>query len=406
MKILQVNKYHYVRGGSDSVYFNTSRLLESKGHEVVHFAMKYPENEKSPTSKYFASNNDFAQNSLFQNVLNLPSLFYNTDAAEKLKQLLIAEKPDIAHLHIFYCNLTSSILKVLKDYKIPAVVSVHDYKFVCPDYLFLNGKGNICEKCKGKDYYHAITNNCIKKSKIFSTFFALECYYRDKYYPIHKMFSKLVFVSKFSKEIHNKYKPELKDISTHLYNFDPSIHNKKANPNKGNYFLFLGRLSREKGLQTLIHAFKGLPNINLKIAGTGEEMASLQQISSPNIDFLGFVKGEALKSMIANASFIIIPSEWYENNPMTIIESYSLGKPVIAARIGGIPEIVNHNMTGYLFESANIEDLKQTIIKANGLETTEYRTMSTAAEQFAHENFHPEIHYEKLMKIYQEAINL
>lgn len=108
MKVLQINKYHYVRGGSDSVYFNVARLLESRGHEVIHFAMQYPENEKSPTSRFFATNNDFTKNSFLKNVANVPSFFYNKDAAQRLNELIINEKPDIAHLHIFYGSLTSS----------------------------------------------------------------------------------------------------------------------------------------------------------------------------------------------------------------------------------------------------------------------------------------------------------
>src|SRR5260221_3944131 len=186
MKILQINKYHYVRGGSDSVYFNTTRLLRLKGHQVIHFAMDYPENEFSENSDFFAVNKDFTKNSFAKNIVNLPSFFYNRDAAEKLAKLIAAEQPDIAHLHIFYGSLTSSILQVLNEHSIPAVVSVHDYKFVCPDYLLLNGKNEICEKCQGKNYYHAVLNTCVKKSRSFSAFFALEAYYRDKFYPLNK----------------------------------------------------------------------------------------------------------------------------------------------------------------------------------------------------------------------------
>ena len=404
MKILQINKCHFVRGGADSVYFNISRLLESKGQEVIHFAMQYAENEASSTSQFFAANNDFTQHSLMQNIINSPSFFYNRDAAEKLNKLILAEKPDIAHLHLFYGSLTSSVLKVLKDHKIPVVISVHDYKFVCPAYLFLNGKNEICEKCKGKNYYHAVLNNCVKKNKVYSAFFAMECYYRDAFYPIHKMFKKIIFVGDFSQKIHFKYKPELQTSSTYLYNFDPAIHSKKANSDKGSYFLYLGRLSREKGVHLLAHAFSELPGIHLKVAGTGEEMNALQEINAPNIELLGFVKGESLTSLIKNASFVVVPSECYENNPMAIVESYTLGKPVIAARIGGIPEIVVTGKTGFLFESSNIEDLKQTVIKANTVTPEEYRTMSTEAEKFAHDNFHPDLYYEKRMKIYHEAI--
>ncbi|HOZ84992.1 MAG TPA: glycosyltransferase [Niabella sp.] len=404
MKILQINKYHYVRGGSDSVYFNTGKLLEKHGHQVIHFAMNFNENEASSESYYFARNMDFVKLSLKQKIENAPSFFYNKDAAKKIRALVRKEKPDIAHLHIFYGSLTSSILKVLNDERIPAVVSVHDYKFVCPSYLLLDGKNNICEVCKGKHFFKAIQKKCVKDSYLFSSMFAMEAYYRDYFFPIHKMFRKLIFVSNFSKQLHNRLKPELNSISTHLYNFDPALSEREPNNIKGDYFLYAGRLSKEKGLNTLISAFQESPNIELKIAGSGDLIDDLKTTAPPNISFLGFQKPEQLRRLILEASFVIVPSEWYENNPMAIIESYGLGKPVIAANIGGIPEIVSENKTGYLFESGDIDTLRQAITTAHNLSNDEYVAMSRASIEFSHNHFEPEIHYEKLMEIYRSVL--
>jgi glycosyltransferase involved in cell wall biosynthesis len=218
------------------------------------------------------------------------------------------------------------------------------------------------------------------------------------------MFNKLIFVSKFSANIHNKYKSELKSITTHLYNFDPSLELKKQNSKKGNYFLYAGRISREKGIKTLIKAFSSLPDINLKIAGTGEGMEEYKNLASPNITFLGFQKGEQLRETIANASFVIVPSEWYENNPMAVIEAYSIGKPVIASNIGGIPEIVKDKTTGFLFESANAEDLTKQVGEANKISELGYKIMSDNAVLYANQEFSPEVHYEKLLEIYNDVI--
>ncbi|TDW48589.1 glycosyltransferase involved in cell wall biosynthesis [Flavobacterium sp. 270] len=405
LKILQINKYHYVRGGSDSVYFNTTNLLKEHGHKVIHFAMDFDENELSSESSYFASNNDFTKQSVIQKITNMPSFFYNKDAEQRLKELIEVERPDVAHLHIFYGSLTSSILKVLKEYKIPIVVSVHDYKFVCSAYLFLNNKNEVCEKCEGKKHYEAIINKCVKGSRLFSTIFALEAYYRDSFYPIHKMFDRLIFVSKFSAVIHNKYKKELKDITSHLYNFDPLLDTKIANNKKGDYFLYSGRLSKEKGLKTLIRTFAKLPDIQLKIAGTGEEMESLKSEATSNIEFLGFLKGAELQTVILNSSFVITPSEWYENNPMAIIEALTLGKPVIGANIGGIPEIVIENISGFLFSAGSEEELRSKIVKADALSKNDYLTLSMTSRKFAEDQFSPQKHYEQLMKIYNDLIN-
>ncbi|OXA77570.1 Glycosyltransferase involved in cell wall bisynthesis [Flavobacterium aquidurense] len=404
LKILQINKYHYIRGGSDSVYFNTANLLREYGHQVIHFAMDFSENELCSESNFFASNNDFTKQSLIQKMSNIPSFFYNRDAAERLKELIEIERPDIAHLHIFYGSLTSSILKVLKEYKVPIVVSVHDYKFVCSAYLFLNNKNEVCEKCEGKKHYQGIVNKCVKGSRLFSTVFALEAYYRDTFYPIHKMFDRLIFVSKFSATIHNKYNRELQHITSHLYNFDPLLNSKIANNKKGDYFLYAGRLSKEKGLKTLIQAFAKLPNIQLKIAGTGEEMESLILEATNNVEFLGFLKGEELQNVILNASFVVTPSEWYENNPMAVIEALTLGKPVIGANIGGIPEIVIENTSGFLFSHGSEEELKLSILKANQLSDEDYLTLSVASRKFAEEHFSPGKHYEGLIKIYTDLL--
>jgi len=404
MKILQINKYHYVRGGSDSVYFNTSKLLKEYGHEVIHFAMEFKENETSQQSEYFAVNEDFTEKSAIKKATSLPAFFYNHDAEIKLKALIIKERPDIAHLHIFYGSLTSSILKVLKNQKIPIVVSVHDYKFVCPAYLFLNGENKICEKCAGQNYYQAIQNKCIKGSYLFSTIFSLEAYFRDAFYPLNKMFSKLIFVSNFAANKHIQYKPELNEISTHLYNFDPTIDNQIPNHNKGKYFLYAGRLSKEKGLTTLINAFTQLPNLKLKVVGSGAELPSLMKIAGNNVEFLGFKKNHELRKIISDSSYIVVPSEWYENNPMSIIESYSQGKPVIASKIGGIPEIIEDKRTGYLFTPGDISALVDVIRRADQIKESEYREMSKYASDYAKRNFHPQVHYNQLISIYRQAI--
>jgi glycosyltransferase involved in cell wall biosynthesis len=405
MRILQINKYHYVRGGADSVYFNTSELLKKKGHEVLNFAMKFSENYDSSEQSYFAKNEDFNDKGFVGKITSVPKFFYNREAEDKLEMLILNNRPDVAHLHIFYGSLTSSILKTLKKHRIPAVVSIHDYKIVCPAYLFLDGKNELCEKCQGKKYYSAVVNKCVKKSILFSTIFALEAYYRDSLYPVHKMFDRLIFVSKFAAEIHNKYKPELRNISRQLYNFDPALGNILPNHYKGEYFLYIGRLSKEKGLNTLIEAFNKLAHLRLLVVGTGDELTKVRAEAGKNTEFLGFKSGAELKSLVGNSSFVIVPSEWYENNPMAIIESYSLGKPVIASNIGGIPEIVEEGITGFGFRAGDVSELRRVIIRANSLSTIEYANISKGALNFANKKFHEEVHYRELLNIYEEAVS-
>jgi len=210
-------------------------------------------------------------------------------------------------------------------------------------------------------------------------------------------------------EIHSR-KSELKEKLVHLYNFYPKLETTVPNHKKGDYFLFYGRLSYEKGILTLLKAWKNINSENqLKIVGVGNTMKSIltyiSQNNLTNIEILGFKSGNELKEIVSKASFIIVPSEWYENNPLTIIEAYSNGRPVIATRIGGIPEIVNDNSTGFLFEMGNIDQLSQKIIKACQLTDDDYFTMSKNAREFADKNFSEEEHYINLMNIYRNLLS-
>ena len=221
-------------------------------------------------------------------------------------------------------------------------------------------------------------------------------------------FDKIIAPSKF---LFNKHllKPKLIDRLVHLYNFSPIVKDAVQNPVKGKYFLFYGRLSQEKGLHTLIKTWMKLPgSFNLKIVGTGPLLAEIAEIikmnNLSNIQLLGYKSGEELKELIRNSSYILVPSEWYENNPMTVIECYSYGKPVIVSEIGGLPEIVVNGKTGYTFVMGDENDLKLKLEKAESLSDAEYKVQSDESREFALVNFSEKIHYENLIKIYRETI--
>ena len=203
--------------------------------------------------------------------------------------------------------------------------------------------------------------------------------------------------------------PAVKNIpNITLYNFSTSIAvSPKAMP-KEKYFLYFGRLSYEKGVRTLLEAFKDLPECKLKVVGTGPIEDGLKEFvctyGMKNVEFLGYKRGKELKDLVANAYFVIVPSEWYENNPMTIIEAYSVGTPVIGAKIGGIPEIVVEGETGFQFESGNADNLRSKVVIADGLTADEYTNQSTGALKFAHENLSLENYYPRLIAFYNQFI--
>ena len=406
MKILLINKYHYRKGGADAVYFNTARLLEKNGHQVFYFSAKYEENVACPTERFFAEGNDYRKISLGKKLAGITSFFYNRDAYTKLLQLLEEIKPDIAHIHLFMgSGLSSSILLALKRKKIPLVHTVHDHRLICPAYLFMDGNNELCEKCMDGFYLRCLFKRCSEKSLSQSAMLSFDAYFRKYIIKPIRHIDRFIFVSNFIKDKHIEFDLNYEPKADMLYNFNPELNAIVPSETKGKYFLYYGRISREKGILTLIEsALKA--EIMLKIVGAGPLLGQYADQYCDKIEFLGFKNGEDLWSLIRHASFIIVPSICYENNPMTIVEAYSFGKPVIGSRIGGIPEIVEESKTGYLFTPGNKSELEQLLQKADNLPDDEYREMSRNARAFAQKQFNPDLHYNKLIGIYESAVDL
>ena len=223
MKVLLIDVYNYNKGGAETVCFNTGDMLEQNGHEVTYFTLKWKQNRPSKFEKYFPESKD-TRKGVFRQVINLRNYFYYPDAARKIEQLIIDEKPDIAHIHLLWGQISPSIFTILKKYNIPIVFTIHDYRIVCPAYSFRNGKDEVCEKCQGKHFYRCVTNRCTKGSYFLSIFMAAEQYYRNKFFNPAKYIDGLLYVSNFAKGKHEKYMPALKELpNIVLHNFSVSI---------------------------------------------------------------------------------------------------------------------------------------------------------------------------------------
>ena len=406
MKVLEINAYHSRVGGAVTVYTNTTIGLKEAGHDVVNFTLKWDDNEASEFSKYFPESKD-TRKGILRPVKNIATYFYHKEAAKKLEKLIIDHKPDIAQIHLIWGQLSPSILPVLKKYNIPVIFTIHDYRIVCPNYLFLNGYGKVCEKCKGKNFYNCVKYKCCKNSRFLSVMMSAEQYFRNLFFHPAKYAQGIVYVSDFAKEIHEKYMPQLKNIpNIRLYNFHTKIESAPV-ADKNDYFLFFGRLSREKGLDLLLKTFGRLPNLKLKIVGKGpyeEKVVNfIQNNNCTNIEFVGYKKGEELIDIIRKAYFTVVPSEWYENNPMTIIESYSVGTPVIGASIGGIPEIISENNTGFIFDN-NDTSLQSAVLRASQLSPKDYEKMCRNALEYAQTNFGKEQYITKIVHFFQDVM--
>lgn len=400
MKILLINNFHYPKGGSETVYFNTARLLEQAGHEVCYFSVDREENISTPFSKYF-----IADSTKMPKIKGLQKYFYNSEAACKLKQLILAEKPDIAHAHLMWGCTAPAIFKVLRKYHIPLVHTVHDYRMVCPAYTFTSG-GKICEECRGKKFYKCALKRCSKGSLLMSTVMAAEMYYRNIFFNPSKNIDGLIYVSQFAKVIHEKYAHSFKKVpSMVLYNCTQKQDTEEKG--RGDYFLYFGRLSHEKGVELVIDSFKQLPSAKLKVVGTGPIVSELKQkaVGCDNIEFVGFKHGEELHNLIHNSQFVILPSQWYENNPMTIVEAYSFGTPVIGSDLGGIPEIIKDGATGFVFKHGDTESLSDAIRTAGSVSNQAYSQMSGNTVRFYEQNFSETGYADKLVGFYKEVMN-
>lgn len=406
MKVLLINNYHFRRGGADVVYLNTGKLLSENNHQVCYFSTHNQQNELTSFSKYFINMKVDTKASIHNKIRNSLSYYYNIEAVNKLELLIQTERPDIAHIHLYIGGMTSSILKVLRKNSIPVVYTAHDYRLVCPAYAFLDAKGKICEACKGKYFYKCAVKKCSKNSFLQSAVMSTEMYYRNLFYNPLKYIDGFIFVSDFSYMKHLQY---LKGLRTkqilRLYNF---IKIDKPVVCHSDYFLYYGRISQEKGIFTLVEAMRDIQECKLKIVGDGPQVGVLKDYCEKNhlknIEFIGFLKGVELATVIKEAKFVILPSEWYENNPLTIIESYSFTTPVIGADIAGISEIITNGKTGYLFRTGDSKDLCVKIRMANSISHEDYCEMSLNSYNFAKEHFNTDINIEKLIEFYKTII--
>lgn len=406
MKVLIINKYLYPKGGDAICAFATGELLISKGHEVIFWGMKDERDPPYPHHDIFINKVDLNSSVGVRQQLKIAgNMLYSVEAKAKIEKLIQRiGKPDIVHLHNFAHQISPSILHVFKKYKIPCVMTMHDYKLVCASYALL-AHGNICEKCVGSLYINCFMEGCVKNSRAKSLLNTIEMYLHHKVLHIYDLIDVFISPSKFLKN-----KTEEMGFRRRIEYLPNFVHHEEYQPNyqwTEKSIVYFGRISEEKGLLTLIEAAKLCPDITLKIIGDGPLRENLESnilsAGIKNITFLGYKTGDDLKMEIRKSMFVVLPSEWYENNPRSIIEGFALGKPVIGSRIGGIPELVTDNETGLMFESGNVEDLRVKIIQLFH-NTKEIERMGRNARRLVENEFNAEKYYKSLMDIYHQAL--
>jgi glycosyltransferase involved in cell wall biosynthesis len=403
MRVLLANNYYYIRGGAERVFFDEIHLLQNHGHEAIPFSRHHPQNLPTEYSVYFPRHFEYVNVPAYEKVIAALKLIYSFESLKKFKLFLNLIKPDLIHAHNIYGRLTTSIIDAAKSKNIPVVMTLHDYKLICPSYLML-ARGKPCEKCKGGKFYNCVLTKCHKNSFMASLVYAIESYF-DYVFRKNNYIKFLICPSEFSLKKHAEAGiPEEKLV--HIPNF---VNTNKIKPSYTltDYILYVGRLSKEKGVLTLLKAIKGL-DIKLKIVGDGpmrvEYEDFVKENNLKNVEFLGYKAGDELKEIFRNSKFIVIPSEWYENAPMTVVEAFAYGKPVIGANIGGIPEMVSEGETGLLFEPGNQDELREKIIYLLHNPSLIIK-MGQKAREKAEREYSEDAHYQKLIEVYKKALS-
>jgi glycosyltransferase involved in cell wall biosynthesis len=398
--LLSVNNYHYRRGGAEVVFLEQNKIFEKLGWTVIPFSMKHAKNETTKWENYFVNEIEYGADDGWHNkFINAFKIIYSWEAKNKLESLIDTIKPDVAHLHNIYHHLSPSILPVLKKKGVPTVMTLHDLKLICPSYLMLNASG-VCEKCKGGRIYNVVTNKCMKQSLPLSSLIFSETLVHRLSKIYKKNIDTFILPSKFYLNKFIEWGWEA-DRLIHIPNF-VDVDLLKPNYQPGKYFVFFGRLSKEKGVKTLIHAAHEA-NVELKIIGNGpleDELKRLVSGLGANVTFLGFQTGEALHKAIRSARAVVLPSEWYENAPMSVMESYAFGKPVIGANIGGIPELIREGETGITFESANTEDLSHALTQIKNMQDETIIEMGKTARKWIEDEYTTKKYSERLLNLY------
>lgn len=339
-RLLSINNYHYPRGGADVVFLEHNRLFEKSGWNVTPFAMQHANNLPSTSDEHFVEEIEFGQSySLAGQMARAARVVYSREAQSKIAALINKTPPQIAHAHNIYHHISPSIFPVLRKAGIPVVMTVHDLKLACPAYT-MRVDGAICERCRGGRIHNVLLNRCIKGSAMLSGLVMVETAVHRLLGVYESNVSRFVVPSRFviDKLVEWGWS---RDRFVHIPNF---IQTERFMVGKapGSGFLYFGRLSAEKGVDTLIRAgaLSGQPVI---IVGEGAERENLERLAAQldaDVRFLGYLTGAPLHDAIRAARAVVLPSTWYENAPMSVLESLALGRPVIGSAIGGIAELI------------------------------------------------------------------
>lgn len=358
MRILIVNKFLYPNGGSETYIFAIGKQLQEMGHEVQFFGMEHEGRIVGNKVNSYTSDMEFHGGGLTKIAYPF-KILYSFEARKKIRTVLEDFKPDVVHLNNINFQLTPSIIDEIKafDKNIKIVYTAHDAQWVCPNHLMrIPSSGERCLKCIDGDVKNCTKNRCIHDSKVKSLLGEVEARLY-KGLGTYKKVDTVISPSTFLGDVlsHNVH---LKDKIVTMHNFVEYPKKTTEQPTR-DYVLFFGRYDIEKGIKVILEAVNNLPEIDFVFAGKGEFEDDVN--SCENIKNVGFQNAEGVQKLIQNAKFTVFPSVCYENCPFSVIESIVNGTPVVGARVGGVPELIDEGNTGLLYNADDPDELTDKI---------------------------------------------
>lgn len=411
MKIILVNYRYFISGGPERYYFNIKEVLERNGHEVIPFSIKSSRNLPNDYEKYFLDIVDdevyFAQSKKSLKVIlkSFARMFYSFEAKRKFKRLLQDTRPDLVYVMQFHNKISPSIIDAAQSLRIPVVHRISDFQYMCPNALFYNDVKGVCEDCLKGKRLSCVKYKCVLNSTVYSGIKMAAKWLHDCM-KITRKINAFVVPSSFTLKKLNEYgipMDKLHHIPT-FFNLKEENPEVEYNP----FILFVGRIEKQKGLMTLIKTFEGT-DYNLKIIGFSNDgyedvLKDYLKGKQHHIEFLGRKSFEEIVPYLKSCLCTVVPSEWYDNFPNVILESFAYKKAVIATDFGSLPELVHDNQTGLTFKYANVEDFRVKV-KYMFEHVDEARQMGEQAYQILLENYSSGVHYSLLLELFKKVLS-
>lgn len=404
MRVLLAHKFFWIRGGAETFFFETGRILKKHGHDIAYFSTVSEQNQESEFARYFVEPPSYTSSSVLRQVLGLKGMVYSRSAQESFAELISDFRPDIVHAFGIHTHLTPSILRAAHEAGVPVVMSCNDYKHICPNSKLYH-HGRICTDCRGGRFFKAITNRCCKDSWRFSVASSIEAYVHAAMNVYKNDVDRYLFASRFMAGITADFWAAQPFAWSLLRNpFDAT--RALAEPG-GDYVLFFGRLVEEKGVEVLLRAMARRPEIPLRVVGDGPLLQQLTALASelglPNIRFMGAKWGHALDEILRRARFVVVPSVWHENYPYVVLQAFAAGKPVVGSDRGGIAELLQDGRFGSVYP-ANDDGALAAAIAGLWSDPSGTAVMGAAAKRYVDAEFNDDRFYASLIEVYRGVL--